>query len=78
MPTVLRRGPYSFRFYSSDGVEPPHIHVERDNNEAKFWLDPVRLQHSGRFRRAEINRIEALIRENREYLIGAWNEHFSG
>jgi hypothetical protein len=31
MPTVLDDGPYSFVFFSSDGVEPPHIHVKRDH-----------------------------------------------
>jgi hypothetical protein len=40
MPTVLRSGPYRFFFYSADGAEPPHIHVERDDNTAKFWLRP--------------------------------------
>jgi len=42
MPTVLRAGPYRFFFYSSDAAEPPHVHVERDENTAKFWLSPVR------------------------------------
>lgn len=36
MPTVLRIGPYRFFFYSGDGGEPPHIHVERDDAIAKF------------------------------------------
>ena len=29
-------------FYAGDRDEPPHVHVERDNNQAKFcwrWLD---------------------------------------
>jgi len=43
MPTVLRAGPYRFLFYSSDAGEPLHVHVERDDNTAKFWLSPVRL-----------------------------------
>ena len=34
MPTVLRAGPYRFLFYSSDAEEPPHVHVERDDNSA--------------------------------------------
>jgi len=38
MPSVLRSGPYRFFFYSGDGDEPPHVHVERDDNTAKFWL----------------------------------------
>ena len=43
MPTVLRAGPYRFLFYSSDAEEPPHVHVERDENSAKFWLSPEEL-----------------------------------
>ena len=31
--------------------EQPHVHVERDENSAKFWLNPVRLQSSGGFKR---------------------------
>ena len=44
MPTVLCIGPYRFFFYAGDRNEPEHIHVERDRSNAKFWLDPVRLQ----------------------------------
>ena len=43
MPTVIRIGPYRFLFYASDGDEPVHIHVLRDDNMAKFWIEPVRL-----------------------------------
>jgi hypothetical protein len=41
MPAVLEDGPYSFLFFSSDGSEPPHVHVRRERRIAKFWLDPV-------------------------------------
>jgi hypothetical protein len=51
MPTVLRSGPYRFFFYAGDGAEPPHIHVERDDGEAKFWLDPVRLKRNNGVRK---------------------------
>ena len=70
MPTVLRSGPYRFFFYAGDRDEPPHVHVERDNNTAKFWLDPVRLQNSGGFSRRDINRIQKLVDKNREHLLG--------
>jgi hypothetical protein len=53
MPTVLRSGPYRFFFYSADGSEPPHVHVQREALIAKFWLKPVRLQDSGGFSRVE-------------------------
>ena len=78
MPAVLRVGPYRFFFYASDRDEPPHIHVERDDNVAKFWLDPVRLQSSGGFSRVEINRIERLVSEHQEELLEAWNDYFRG
>ncbi|MGB0387181.1 MAG: DUF4160 domain-containing protein [Ardenticatenaceae bacterium] len=54
MPTVQRIGPYRFFFYASDRNEPPHIHIRRDRNTAKFWLNPVRLANSGGFNRKEL------------------------
>ena len=36
-------GPYWFFFYSFDCGEPIHVHVRRENAEAKFWLQPVAL-----------------------------------
>ncbi len=77
MPTVLRLGPYRFLFYAGDRDEPPHVHVERDDNLAKFWLDPVRLQRSGGFRRVEIQRIQRLVEQHRERLLRSWNEYFN-
>jgi hypothetical protein len=78
MPTVLRTGPYRFFFYAGDRDEPPHIHIGRDENTAKFWLSPVRLQNSGGFGRTEISRIQRIVDENREDLLRSWNEYFNG
>lgn len=78
MPTVLRNGPYRLFFYAGDRDEPPHVHVERDKNIAKFWLDPVRLQNSGGFSRTELNRIQKLVDDNREDLLRSWDEYFNG
>jgi hypothetical protein len=50
MPTVLRSGPYRFYFYSHEPNEPPHIHVDRDDLSAKFWLSPVQLAGNFGFR----------------------------
>ena len=76
MPTALRIGPYRFFFYAGDRDEPPHIHTGREDQTAKFWLDPVRLEHSGGFNRSEINRIQRLIEENRGQLLRSWDEYF--
>lgn len=61
---------------AGDGGEPPHVHVERDEWEAKFWLEPIRLQRSRGFPRREINRVRVLIEEHREPLLESWNEFF--
>ena len=77
MPTVLRIGPYRFFFYSADRAEPRHVHVERDDNWGKFWLEPVRLHQSSGFRQRELNRVAALVAEHREQLVKAWDEYFT-
>lgn len=76
MPTVLRIGAYRLFFYSSDRNEPQHVHVERDENIAKFWLEPMRLQRSGGFSRTEIRSIDWIIQEHHSMIVGAWNEYF--
>ncbi|MDD3082860.1 MAG: DUF4160 domain-containing protein [Desulfobacterales bacterium] len=76
MPTVFRVGPYRFFFYAGDRDEPYHIHVERDENVAKYWLDPIHLQNSGGFNRFELKQIHSIIEKNQELLIEAWHEYF--
>ena len=76
MPTVLRIGAYRFFFYAGDGNEPPHIHVEREDCSAKYWLEPVRLAQSKGFRVREITRLQRLVNEHREQLIKCWNDYF--
>ncbi|MDE2788620.1 MAG: DUF4160 domain-containing protein [Chloroflexota bacterium] len=57
MPNVLCRGPYRFFFFSGDRGQPPHVHVERDDREAKFWLDPVGIARTGGLSQRDINDI---------------------
>lgn len=76
MPTVLRVGAYRFFFYAGDRDEPVHIHVERDDKIAKFWIDPVRLQSSGGFGRVEITKIHSVIEKHHSKLTEAWHEYF--
>ncbi len=77
MPTVLRIGAYRFFFYSGDRHEPRHVHVERDGKVAKFWLEPIRIQESGRLKTSEINEIHKIIQEHQQNLINAWDEFFN-
>jgi len=77
MPTVLRIGAYRFYFYSHEPNEPPHIHIDRDNLSAKFWLEPVALAKNIGFRAKELRKLESLVEENQTKLVEAWNEYFS-
>jgi hypothetical protein len=75
MPTVLRSGPYRVYFYSHDLNEPPHVHVDRDDRSAKFWLGPVSLSQNLGFKSKELRVIERLLVENEVLLMAAWREH---
>jgi Domain of unknown function (DUF4160) len=76
MPTVLRDGPYSFIFFSSDRGEPPHIHVQRERYVAKFWLEPVALVTNRGFRAHETRRITRLVVQHQVTLLEAWHDYF--
>jgi hypothetical protein len=76
VPTALRIGPHRLFFYAGDRDEPQHIHVERNDKIAKFWLDPVRMESSRGFGRAELGRIQKIIQENHVKLVEAWNGYF--
>ncbi|MGI8565924.1 MAG: DUF4160 domain-containing protein [Pyrinomonadaceae bacterium] len=43
MPVALRVKGYRFFFFSLEGHESPHVHVEQAERYAKFWLNPVSL-----------------------------------
>jgi hypothetical protein len=77
MPTVLRVGRYRFFFYSNEGIEPPHIHVEAGGDEAKYWLDPIRLQDAHDFSARDRRAIERIINNHRDELMRAWNDYFN-
>lgn len=74
MPTVLRIGPYRFHFYSRENQEPAHIHIARDDLEAKFWLEPVSLARNDGFPRNELNKLASLVEEHQTALLNAWKK----
>lgn len=76
MPTVRKVGPYRFFFYSNEGNEPVHIHVQRERRLAKFWLEPVALVRNVGFTAQELRKIERLVGENRDQFAEAWHEYF--
>ena len=79
MPTVFRVRGFRFFFYSNEGQprEPPHIHVEQGEPEAKFWLRPeVHLAYNEGFRPSTLRELLTLVEANREHIEKAWVEFF--
>ena len=76
MPVILRIRGYRFWFYEADLIEPPHVHVSRDDSEAKYWLDPIRFQSSSGFSRKELNAIRKMIVDHQTQLLDSWHDYF--
>jgi hypothetical protein len=76
MPTVLRLGPYRFYFYSHEPNEPAHVHVDRDNLSAKFWLGSVHLARNVGFPAKELGRLKKIVKEHQKELMEKWNGYF--
>jgi len=77
MPVALRVKGYRFFFFSLEGHEPPHIHIEQAERFAKFWLNPISLVKSHGFRSNELSEVQKIVEENWDILLEKWNEHFS-
>jgi uncharacterized protein DUF4160 len=79
MPTIFRRDGYRFFFFSNEGDprEPPHVHVRRGGDEAKFWLNPeVAVAESFGFNAAQLNALARIVRQERRRIERAWNGYF--
>ena len=76
MPTVQIEG-FKFRFYSSDGNEPPHVHIIKGEAEAKIWLQPVVVEYNRRYSTRDLNRILRLAHQHQTRLLEVWNAYFS-
>ena len=75
MPTLLRERGFRFSFFSADCQERRHVHVRKDRNEAKYWLDPVSLERNARFSDNELRQIEDIIYDHLEELRKAWDDY---
>jgi hypothetical protein len=52
------------------------VHVQRDDQLAKFWVMPVALAANNGFSARDLRRIERIIVEHQTKLMEAWNEFF--
>jgi len=73
---VLRIDGYRFFFFSNEGWEPRHVHVERGAGTAKHWLEPVGVAYSSGMTVPELRRATRLIELHRDYILERWYEYF--
>ncbi len=76
MPTVLRWNGYRFYFFSNEGAEPPHIHIDKAGSTAKVWLDPVALASNLGYSQRELNVLLRKVEEERDAFVEAWRAYF--
>ena len=76
MPTILRARGYRFFFFSNEGNEPAHIHAEKAESYAKFWLEPVALARSIGYNARELYQLRELVEEHKNLFLEKWYEYF--
>lgn len=76
MPTVFYWNGYRFYFFSLENNEPVHIHVEKAEGSAKFWIEPVSEEYAYGFTSRQRKEVRKFIEANKDQFKKAWNEHF--
>lgn len=78
MPTILLVAGWRFFFYSNEGNEPIHIHCQKGDAEAKFWLDLDAFEaieaHSYNMSPADKRTVRQIIFEHFDYIAGEWQK----
>jgi hypothetical protein len=72
VPTIFQYKGYRFFFFSGEGQEPPHVHIESAEKYAKFWLKPVLLARSRGFRSHEIKELGAIVETHKKRFEEKW------
>lgn len=76
-PTVFKEEGYRFFFFSREEARM-HVHVQCQNGEAKFWLEPeIELAKNHNLSRQQLKIIENIIEERQNDLKNTWQKHFN-
>ena len=77
MPTILFINGWRFFFYSNEGNEPIHIHVQKAEMEAKYWIFAegyeIKEAFSYNLSSKDKREVKKLIYLNLGYIIEKWN-----
>jgi hypothetical protein len=76
-PTIYREGQFRFYFNSNEETRL-HVHIERQNGKAKFWLEPIIALVDYRGLKAhELKEIEQIINSHQQEFRNEWKNHFT-
>ena len=77
-PTFRNEKGYKFKIYSNE-EERMHIHVVKEDCEAKFWLEPeIEIAYKGDFSQHEINKIQNIVELHADYFKKQFQLHIGG
>ena len=76
MPTVFIFFGFRFLFYSNDH-EPIHIHIIKDDCDAKYNVCPIEQIYNHGFKKHQIAIIESIIEENEMIIVERWKTFFN-
>ena len=71
----IEQNGFAFRIFSNE-EDRMHIHVLKDNNDAKIWLEPeIMLEYNYGFKPREIKKILVIVKENEEEFKQKYREY---
>ena len=79
MPVIFRWKGYRFFFFSNEGnpLEALHVHVQKGEAIAKFWIEPeVKIASSYAISASELNKLQKVVEDNIDTIRETWNEFF--
>lgn len=78
MPTVLNEDGFRFFFYSSEGNEPAHIHIEKGDAVGKIWLEPtLERAYLHGFTKQEEKKLFSIVEKSMDDFKRSWHEYFN-
>jgi len=77
LPTLFIKEGFRFFFFSNEGNEPIHVHIEKSEKYAKFWLQPISLAYNYKFNTPELGRIKSILDKHNKEIGDKWNEYFN-
>jgi hypothetical protein len=74
-PTLRNESGYRFSIFSNE-EKRIHVHVYKENNSAKIWIEPVvELAENKGFSQKDLNKIMKIVKDHEEDFKTKYKEH---